>query len=132
MPHGWPAAATVTAAQVLLWLLQTSPALRSQPGPVFCVGSQVAPGCATAAWQLPLSPVWLFAPTHDRPAPQGAPRPQLAPLAAPTTTQVWVSLVQARPGPQPVSSAHEAPAIGGGAQVPHALSGGIAQNPVSH
>src|ERR1700759_4225558 len=40
-PHISPAAATTTATQVLLVLLHTKPALRSQPVPVLSAGSHV-------------------------------------------------------------------------------------------
>jgi hypothetical protein len=54
--------------------------------------------------------------------------PQAPPLAA-TTTQVWVPLVHATPGPHVVIPAQDEPNVGCAAHVPHASPGATAQKP---
>src|SRR5512146_1693820 len=85
-PQAAPLAAKVTAVQVFDVALQNRPMLRSQPGAVRAVGSQVAPAVAAAAMHVPVAPI-ASVPTHDRPAAHGIVREQLAP-AAPSVTQV--------------------------------------------
>jgi hypothetical protein len=52
------------------------PAPGSQPGPVRSVGSHAAPCVVTAAAQTPIWFVVASKPTHESPAPHGAPTPQ--------------------------------------------------------
>jgi hypothetical protein len=68
---------------------------------------------------------------HDRWAPQGASAPHVAP-DAPFVPHTFEPGKQTSPCPQLGTSAHESPAFGGVAHVPHAVFDGMAQKPVMH
>src|SRR5215831_15295433 len=116
------------AAHIMVIWLQFSPRMPSQPGAVMVRGSQLAPTLRAAAMQLPIAVA--VAPTHDKSGPHGLSRLHVVPCV-PGATQVMVAPTHSRPRPHPMV-AHDAPAIGGGWQVPQALFLGTAQKVDAH
>jgi hypothetical protein len=127
-PHGWLAVAVGCITHSFVVRSHVKPDVASQSGPVTRRASHVAPFVVTSRMHVPIADV--VAPTHARPTPHGNALEQalLMPIG---TWHCCVVATHTMVGPQSWA-AHESPAAGAGAHVPHSCVGEIAQNPVAH
>src|SRR5258708_669225 len=110
-------------------LLHSQPAVAPQVGLVLLVASHAVPLAVPSVWHVPLTVV--VEPTHARLKPPGLLRSHPPPPVTIGATQVIELLVQNWLRVQGIV-AHDAPAAGAAAHLPHAVPLGMAQYELLH